>query len=56
MRRFELRADERGLVELKVTRWKRYGHDRLYANLRDGAVVGWTYAKTGTMRQPMAAH
>lgn len=34
-------------MELKVTRWKRYGHDRLYANLPDGTAVGWTDAKTG---------
>ncbi|MER5752637.1 nuclease-related domain-containing protein [Streptomyces sp. NPDC002088] len=34
-------------MELKVTRWKRYGHDRLYANLPDGTAVGWADAKTG---------
>ncbi|MEU2075041.1 nuclease-related domain-containing protein [Streptomyces sp. NPDC013489] len=36
-----------GLVELKVTRWKRYGHDRLYANLPDGTAVGWADVTTG---------
>ncbi|MGA5413306.1 nuclease-related domain-containing protein [Streptomyces pseudogriseolus] len=36
-----------GLVELKVTRWKRYGHDRLYANLPDGTSVGWADVRTG---------
>ncbi|MFD7460286.1 MULTISPECIES: nuclease-related domain-containing protein [unclassified Streptomyces] len=36
-----------GLVELKVTRWKRYGHDRLYANLPDGTAVGWADVRTG---------
>lgn len=34
-------------MELKVTRWKRYGHDRLYANLPDGTAVGWVDVKTG---------
>jgi hypothetical protein len=34
-------------VELKVTRWKRYGHDRLYANLPDGTAVGWADVRTG---------
>jgi hypothetical protein len=36
-------------VELKVTRWKRYGHDRLYANLPDGTVVGWADMRTGNI-------
>ncbi|MGW3559194.1 nuclease-related domain-containing protein [Streptomyces sp. NPDC000963] len=36
-----------GFVELKVTRWKRYGHDRLYANLPDGTAVGWADVRTG---------
>ncbi|MFJ8152529.1 nuclease-related domain-containing protein [Streptomyces sp. NPDC094468] len=34
-------------MELHVTRWKRYGHDRLYANLPDGTAVGWTDVATG---------
>jgi hypothetical protein len=34
-------------VELKVTRWKRYGHDRLYANLPDGTAAGWADVKSG---------
>ncbi|KPI29744.1 NERD domain protein [Actinobacteria bacterium OV320] len=34
-------------MELKVTRWKRYGHDRWYANLPDGAAVGWADVRTG---------
>jgi hypothetical protein len=34
-------------VELTVTRWKRYGHDRLYANLSDGTAVGWADVRTG---------
>ncbi|MEU0370588.1 nuclease-related domain-containing protein [Streptomyces sp. NPDC006283] len=34
-------------MELKVTRWKRYGHDRLYANLPDGTSVGWADVRTG---------
>ncbi|MFD7054065.1 nuclease-related domain-containing protein [Streptomyces mirabilis] len=34
-------------MELKVTRWQRFGHDRLYANLPDGIAVGWADLKTG---------
>ncbi|MEU2727716.1 nuclease-related domain-containing protein [Streptomyces griseoviridis] len=34
-------------MELHVTRWKRYGHDRLYAKLPDGTAVGWADATTG---------
>ncbi|MEV5264151.1 nuclease-related domain-containing protein [Streptomyces werraensis] len=34
-------------MELHVTRWKRYGHDRLYANLPDGTAVGWADVTTG---------
>ncbi|MFE0405162.1 nuclease-related domain-containing protein [Streptomyces nigra] len=34
-------------MELHVTRWKRYGHDRLYANLPDGTAVGWADITTG---------
>ncbi|MEU8716413.1 nuclease-related domain-containing protein [Streptomyces sp. NPDC048663] len=33
-------------MELRVTRWKRYGHDRLYANLPDGTAVGWADVET----------
>ncbi|WP_106975449.1 nuclease-related domain-containing protein [Streptomyces sp. NRRL S-455] len=36
-------------MELKVTRWKRYGHDRVYANLPDGVAVGWADVKTGSI-------
>ncbi|KND27286.1 hypothetical protein [Streptomyces stelliscabiei] len=34
-------------MELKATRWKRYGHDRLYANVPDGTAVGWADLITG---------
>ncbi|MFF6824299.1 NERD domain-containing protein [Streptomyces longwoodensis] len=34
-------------MELHVTRWKRYGHDRLYANLPDGTAVGWVDVTSG---------
>ncbi|MFJ8359322.1 nuclease-related domain-containing protein [Streptomyces sp. NPDC093984] len=34
-------------MELHVTRWKRYGHDRLYANLPDATAVGWADVTTG---------
>ncbi|WP_267246277.1 nuclease-related domain-containing protein [Streptomyces sp. PR69] len=33
--------------ELRVTSWKRYGHDRLYVNLPDGTAVVWMDCKTG---------
>ncbi|MEU9082304.1 nuclease-related domain-containing protein [Streptomyces sp. NPDC048357] len=33
--------------ELRVTSWKRYGHDRLYVNLPDGTAVAWADRKTG---------
>ncbi|MFJ4469188.1 nuclease-related domain-containing protein [Streptomyces sp. NPDC089424] len=36
-------------MELRVTRWKRYGHERLYANLPDGTAVGWANVKTGNI-------
>lgn len=36
-----------GLVELKGTRWKRHGHDRLYASLPDGTAAGWADLRTG---------
>ncbi|WHM30790.1 nuclease-related domain-containing protein [Streptomyces sp. BPPL-273] len=34
-------------MELRITRWKRYGHDRWYANLSDGTPVACADAKTG---------
>ncbi|MFD3589865.1 nuclease-related domain-containing protein [Streptomyces sp. NPDC058683] len=43
-------------MELKVTRWKRYGHDRLYANLPDGTAVGWADAKTGDITVLLAEY
>ncbi|MFB8777103.1 nuclease-related domain-containing protein [Streptomyces broussonetiae] len=43
--------ERRGLVDaLRVTRWKRYGHDRLYASLPDGTAVGWADCKTGEIK------
>lgn len=32
---------------LKVVRWKRHGHDRLYVNLPDGIAVAWMDCRTG---------
>ncbi|MFE9927394.1 nuclease-related domain-containing protein [Streptomyces sp. NPDC005533] len=32
---------------LRVTAWKRYGHDRLYVNLPDGTAVAWADRATG---------
>ncbi|MFI1937438.1 nuclease-related domain-containing protein [Streptomyces purpureus] len=33
--------------ELRVTSWKRQGHDRLYVNLPDGTAVAWADRTTG---------
>ncbi|MFG3099734.1 nuclease-related domain-containing protein [Streptomyces sp. NPDC048182] len=33
--------------ELKVSAWKRHGHDRLYVNRPDGSTVAWFDRKTG---------
>ncbi|MFF8956192.1 nuclease-related domain-containing protein [Streptomyces sp. NPDC014894] len=33
--------------KLRVTAWKRYGHDRLYVNLPDGTSVAWADRRTG---------
>ncbi|MDF3300724.1 nuclease-related domain-containing protein [Streptomyces tropicalis] len=35
------------MVELTVTHWTRYGHDRLYASLPDGRAAGWADCRTG---------
>ncbi|MFK4270796.1 nuclease-related domain-containing protein [Streptomyces milbemycinicus] len=43
-------------MELRVTRWKRYGHDRLYANLPDGTAVGWADVRTGEVTVLRAEH
>jgi hypothetical protein len=37
------------VYQLEVVRWKRYGHDRLYANLPDGTAAGWADCKTGAI-------
>ncbi|MEU3364510.1 nuclease-related domain-containing protein [Streptomyces pseudogriseolus] len=42
--------------ELKVVRWKRHGHDRLYANLPDGTAAGWADCKTGSITIRLAEH
>ncbi|OKI29496.1 NERD nuclease [Streptomyces sp. CB03578] len=44
----DISAELGGLVNnLKVTSWKRHGHDRLYVNLPDGTAVGWMDCKSG---------
>lgn len=43
-------------MELRVTRWKRYGHDRLYASLPDGTAVGWADVRTGEITVLRAEH
>lgn len=47
---------------LTVTRWTRYGQDRLYVKTRDGVTVGWQCVRTGALtvevealRAPMLA-
>ncbi|MGA5419112.1 nuclease-related domain-containing protein [Streptomyces lavendulocolor] len=35
------------MARLKVVRWNRHGHDRLYANLPDGTAVAWADCRTG---------
>ncbi|MER5772433.1 nuclease-related domain-containing protein [Streptomyces sp. NPDC001985] len=35
------------MEELRVTSWKRFGHDRLYVNLPDGTAVAWADRGTG---------
>ncbi|GAA2388165.1 NERD domain-containing protein [Streptomyces glaucosporus] len=37
------------MSELRVSPWKRYGHDRLYVNLPDGTSVAWYDRKTGRL-------
>ncbi|MFE2822482.1 nuclease-related domain-containing protein [Streptomyces sp. NPDC059271] len=37
------------MLQLTVVRWKRFGHDRLYANLPDGTAAGWADCTTGTI-------
>lgn len=44
------------MAELKVARWKRHGHDRLYANLPDGKAAGWADCRTGKITVLVAEH
>lgn len=37
-----------------IRRWRRYGHDRLYANLADGRRVGWVDVATGAITIELA--
>ncbi|MEU8787898.1 NERD domain-containing protein [Streptomyces sp. NPDC048643] len=37
------------MLQLTVVRWKRFGHDRLYAHLPDGTAAGWADCTTGTI-------
>lgn len=39
-----------GMSELRVTPWKRYGHDRLYVSTPDGTNVAWFDRKTGELK------
>ncbi|MFC5251258.1 nuclease-related domain-containing protein [Streptomyces nigrescens] len=42
------------MSDLHVSEWKRYGHDRVYVGLPDGATVAWLDRKSGivTVLQP----
>jgi hypothetical protein len=35
------------VTEMRVTRWAKYGHERLYVNTEDGVRVAWLDVKTG---------
>ncbi|WP_107499214.1 nuclease-related domain-containing protein [Streptomyces uncialis] len=37
------------MAELRVSAWKRFGHDRLYVNLPDGTSVAWLDRRTGSL-------
>jgi hypothetical protein len=41
------RADTARMAGLTVTRWRRYGKDRLYVSAEDGTRVGWLDVTTG---------
>jgi hypothetical protein len=45
--RVGLGTDTSVVDDLKVTRWARYGQERLYVNTADGQRVGWLDVKTG---------
>ncbi|MEV5139449.1 nuclease-related domain-containing protein [Streptomyces syringium] len=42
--------------ELKVSRWRKSGHDRLYVNLPDGAAVAWADCRSGKVTVLVAEH
>lgn len=49
-----------GVTELRVSKWKRHGLDRLYVNTSDGTAVAWFDQNTGhievmdeALRQPI---
>ncbi|MFJ4370594.1 nuclease-related domain-containing protein [Streptomyces chartreusis] len=44
------------MAQLKVVRWKRHGHDRLYANLPAGTAAGWADCKTGRITVRLSEH
>ncbi|MFF3016937.1 nuclease-related domain-containing protein [Streptomyces sp. NPDC057939] len=41
---------------LKVSRWQKSGHDRLYVNLPDGAAVAWADCRTGRVTVLVEEH
>lgn len=36
-----VQVERANMVELRVVRWTKYGHDRLYVSTTDGVRVGW---------------
>ncbi|MEV6777082.1 nuclease-related domain-containing protein [Streptomyces syringium] len=44
------------MAELKVSRWRNYGHDRLYVNLPDGTAVAWADCRSGKVTVLVAEH
>ncbi|HEX5568631.1 MAG TPA: nuclease-related domain-containing protein [Streptomyces sp.] len=44
------------MAGLRISPWKRYGHDRLYVNLPDGTSVAWFDRKTGRIAVLIEEH
>ncbi|MFD3756412.1 nuclease-related domain-containing protein [Streptomyces sp. NPDC058622] len=44
------------MAELKVSRWRKSGHDRLYVNLPGGSAVAWADCRTGRVTVLVEAH
>lgn len=42
--------------ELKISRWRKSGHDRLYVNLPDGTAVAWADCRSGKVTVEVEDH